>query len=52
LNRIALSARFEIRYYVVENWEEAIEAVRTGKADLIPASALRKNARANSVSGI
>jgi hypothetical protein len=36
LNRIALSARFEIRYYVVENWEEAIEAVRTGKADLIP----------------
>jgi len=36
LNRVALNARFEVRYYVVENWEEAIEAIRSGKADLIP----------------
>jgi signal transduction histidine kinase/ABC-type amino acid transport substrate-binding protein/ActR/RegA family two-component response regulator len=36
LSRLKLNARFEVRYYVVENWEEALQAIRSGKADLIP----------------
>jgi signal transduction histidine kinase/ActR/RegA family two-component response regulator len=36
LKRVALNARLDVHYHVVENWEEAIEAIRSGKADFIP----------------
>lgn len=36
LNRVAEKTGLSVHYLVVENWAAAMEAVRTGKADLIP----------------
>ncbi|MBU4261782.1 MAG: transporter substrate-binding domain-containing protein [Proteobacteria bacterium] len=36
LNRVAEKSELSVHYLVVENWAAAMEAVRTGRADLIP----------------
>jgi len=36
LTRVAEKTGLQVHYLVVENWAAAMEAVRTGKADLIP----------------
>ncbi len=36
LNRVAAKTGLQVHYLVVENWAAAMEAVRTGEADLIP----------------
>lgn len=36
LNHIAVEGNFTVRYLLVQNWAEAMEALRQGRADVIP----------------
>ncbi|MEW6519288.1 MAG: transporter substrate-binding domain-containing protein [Thermodesulfobacteriota bacterium] len=40
LNRVAAKTGLRVHYLIVENWAAAMEAVRSGKADLIPGAGI------------
>ncbi|MFZ5773509.1 MAG: transporter substrate-binding domain-containing protein, partial [Thermodesulfobacteriota bacterium] len=40
LNRVAAKTGLRVHYLIVENWAAAMEAVRSGKADLIPGTGI------------